>query len=124
MSSDDKPSDVPEQKKGPGTFTMMTRATEMAEQKAEDRRTKEIARDKEQEEGKEKWAERALTTAEKRAEVSESQVNSLHRRYGFIIFILVIAIIGMAGYRVAGNFLKGELNIGGAEKKVESAEQG
>lgn len=121
MPDDSKPSEGLDQSKGgKGPLTLFTEASKMAEEKAAKEREREIARDKEQEKEKDKWAERALTTAEERAKVAEAQVSSLHKRYGIVIMLLVLAVVGLAGYRVAGNLLKGEVNIGGThiEKKA------
>jgi hypothetical protein len=102
--------------KGKGTLILEAQAA--AEERAEKRRKEERERDKEQEADKDRWAERALATAEGRAEAAESQVASLHKRYGMIIALLVLAVIGLAGYRVAGNLLKGQVDIGGPAEQV------
>jgi hypothetical protein len=36
---------------------------------------------------------------------------SLHKRYGAIIFFLIVAVVGLAGKEISGNFLKGDINI-------------
>ena len=112
------PEEKAKREKGP--ITMFTEGSAVAEERARRDREREIERDKEQDADKKELVQTVVQSLTARAEAAEGQIKdlnslnaALHKRYGTVIMLLVLAIVGLAGYRVAGNLLKGEVNIGG-----------
>jgi hypothetical protein len=126
MSKDEEKTEETRREKGKAT--LMIEATAVAEEKAAKRRAEEHARDAQQDERTDKVYGLALEQAEGRATDLKDQLEATREahtevlssrdkkdRYQWLaIGVLILAVIGLAGYRVAGNlFGVGEIGIGG-----------
>ena len=128
------PGDEDKPTKQPGTSTLMLSAQRVADERAERRRAEERVRDSEQEDRTDRVYGLALQQAEKRAESTEKELkeqkiyvseessrrDKRDRFQWAIIAVLVMAVICLAGYRVAGDLMKGQLNLGGPADALES----
>jgi len=118
----------PDEQKPKGNATLALRALDQADKAAEKRRREERDRDAQQEARTDSVWQVALDQAEKRASDLQTELANVRksttttlRYYQVMLAFAILCVLGLAGYKVAGNLMGfGEVSIGGDEVVIEA----